>query len=265
MHVQMRGVYHTQAISFIAQMCTCYVNICPIVRRTRLCAYGLARAFARTSIYNLRILRFVQVMAVFDSNLRLASAFDGVFASLPRDRVCGGDYLAVPYLLCNPNCRLYVASVSSSIVGGSLINGMPQRETLCVLLLGSADKFSASQYVRQTLVPARFFWLTQDYSLRRARLYKRGDSMHNIALAAYCGDARRKHVTVHRVLGWTFRCPPSLFTSRWSAAIDVEHLDNDHGNNTLSNLCLWKGAGEGGHRQASGRKGPVAKRRRVQG
>ena len=228
-----------------------------------MCAYDLARAFARASIYNLRIWSFVQAMAVFDSNLRLASAFDSVFASLPRDRVCGGDYLAVPYLLCNPNCRLYVASVSSSIVGGSLINGMPQRETLCVLLLGSADNFlPVSMY--DTLSYQRvFFWLTQDYSLRRAKLYARGDSMHNMALAAYCADARRKHATVHRVLGWTFHCPPRLFTSRWSAAIDVEHLDNDHGNNTLSNPCVWKGAGECGHWQASGRKGPAAKRRLV--
>ena len=81
------------------------------------------------------VLSFVQAMAMSDDNLRLASAFDGVFTSLPRDHVCGGDYLAVPYLFCNPECRIYVASVSSSVVGGSLINGVPQRETLCVLLI----------------------------------------------------------------------------------------------------------------------------------
>jgi len=209
------------------------------------------------------VLSFVQAMAMSDDNLRLASAFDGVFTSLPRDHVCGCDYLAVPYLFCNPECRIYVASVSSSVVGGSLINGVPQRETLCVLLLGTADEFSATHYVRNTVVPSRFFWLTRDCSLRRVQLYARGDTMHSMALAAYHDDARREHVTVHRVLGWTFRCPPRLFTSRWSAAVDVEHLDDDHGNNTLSNLCVWRGRGDGGHRQASGRKGPAAKRRRV--
>ena len=96
-----------------------------------------------------------------------------------------------------------------------------------------------------------FCWLTRAGVLRPAVIYARGDTMQSVAIAGYDVDGIQRHLLVHRLIAWTFLCPPTLYTSRWDEEVHCDHVDTDHGNNTLGNLRLWLGGGDDGHAQAS--------------
>lgn len=160
--------------------------------------------------------------------------------------------LHVQYLDCNRGRRLYRAAMRPDIVGGHLELDRPCEETLFVYLLHfQPDVLPAELFKRDTVVPCRFFWLTRAGVLRPAVIYARGDNMQSVAIAGYNEFSIQRHLLVHRLLAWTFLCPPTLYTSRWRKGVHCDHVDCDHGNNTLGNLRLWQGDGDGGHSQAS--------------
>jgi hypothetical protein len=160
--------------------------------------------------------------------------------------------LNVPFLDCNRGRRIYRAAMRTDVVGGHVELGIPHEETLFVYFLYfQPDVLPAEVYKRDTLVPCRFFWLTRAGVLRPAVIYARGDTMQSVAIAGYDVDGIQRHLLVHRLIAWTFLCPPTLYTSRWDEEVHCDHVDTDHGNNTLGNLRLWLGGGDGGHAQAS--------------
>jgi hypothetical protein len=136
------------------------------------------------------------------------------------------------------------------------------RETLLLQLLDNEvlDNFPASKYKKHGVSPARLFWLeTSSLKLRVAPLAWRGDGQDSLRANSYTADGTRSFLELHSLLGWTFLCPPKLAPHRWGLEYEFDHLDENHGNNRLSNLkCKPKGE----HRAESGALGAAAKRRR---
>ena len=188
-------------------------------------------------------------------DIALLKPFDGNVKALQREWVWSKAFIPAPVLQCNGGRRLYVASLPDHIIGGS--KGC-REQLLIMLLAGEPDFFPRETHMRDTFVPSHFFWLSEDGVLRQAPLYPSQDKMLSLALSAYPQSGPMKHIKIHRILAWTFLCPPKLFTSRWDKLISCEHRNDDHGNNALSNLVLWDQRGPDGHGAASARK-----RRRV--
>ena len=187
--------------------------------------------------------------------LALLKPFDGNVKALQREWIWSRTCIPVPFLPCNGGRRLYVASLPDTIAGGS--KGC--KEWLLIMLLtGAPDFFPQETHMRDTFVPCHFFWLNEAGVLRQAVLYPSQDEMLSLALSAYPQIGPMKHIKIHRILAWTFLCPPNLFTHRWERVVSCEHRNNDHGNNALSNLVLWDQRGADGRGAASARK-----RRRV--
>ena len=190
-------------------------------------------------------------------DLCISSSFDGNVRALPRLRVWSQGCIPPQYVTCNAGRVVFIASVPSEIYGGQIERGRPISESLCIFLLTeSGDVYPRETHKRDTFVPARFFWMAHaaGSTLREAALTYRGDEMDSLAVNAYNHAGKERHLAVHRLLAWTFLCTPVLFTSRWSPTIHCEHKDNNHGNNELSNLRLWKGSGADGHAAASAKK-----------
>ena len=123
-------------------------------------------------------------------------------------------------------------------------------------------------YRRTHTVPCRLFWTRGGMGLREVCLRRRGDNECSLTFTAYDARGNQIEPLLHRVLAFTFLCPPNI----WRAAVrfgansydslipgdnllfDVHHKDKDHGNNRLHNLLIMPAAGAGGHRQLSARE-----------
>ena len=163
-------------------------------------------------------------------NLHVRPPF--ALSSLPYARLFGNEYLAVQYFRCSLARYLYVGCVPQHIVGGTLCNGRPIEQRLLVYMLSEAvDVYPKEKYFVDSVSPARFFWMNVagDRSLKPADIHGRGDNMESLCITGYNAAGVQKHIAVHRILGWTFLCPPRLLTSRWGGEWDVEHKDDNHG------------------------------------
>ena len=188
-------------------------------------------------------------------NIALLEPFDGNVNALRREWVYSRACLPVPFVRCNGDRRLYAASLPDTIIGGK--KGCTE-QLFIQLLTVEPDFYPQETHMRDTFVPSRFFWLAETGILRQASLYPSQHEMLSLALSGYPQSGLMKHIKIHRILAWTFLCPPRLFTSRWDRLVSCEHRDSDHGNNNLANLELWDQRGPDGHGAASARK-----RRRV--
>ena len=174
-------------------------------------------------------------------------AFHGDVASLPIATCCGG-FASCRYLECAGDINVFLANVPACVIGGHSWRRRRYREYLFVMLLNDLEPHGADH---QTMVPARFFWMDRHGNFRLAPLFHDTDSMVSLALTAY--NARRDmKLAVHRLLGWTFRCPQAFSECRWDGGIDVHHVNGVHGDNRLANLFCWTAAGVEGHRAYSG-------------
>ena len=61
----------------------------------------------------------------------------------------------------------------------------------------------------------------------------------------------RHNLSVHQDFGWIFRFLWSLVDRRWDSDYDVHHRNDDHTDNSLTNLECWRAGGPGGHRAES--------------
>ena len=118
------------------------------------------------------------------------------------------------------------------------IRGNVYHEVLCVVFLPNAevDSFPASRYKRNSVCPARFYWLRPNFRLKRACIARRGNSLESLRLNAYDFCGQRKFLLVHRVLGVTFCCPPTLWSLRFTREVEIDHVFEDHGDNRVSRL-----------------------------
>jgi hypothetical protein len=111
-------------------------------------------------------------------------------------------------------------------------------------------------YEKNVTIPANFFWmLDKDQSLMPAVPKPRYDTMKSHYLQAKTSSGGRAFLLIHDLLGWTFKSPPRLWTKAFGAEHDIDHINGCHHDNRLFNLQVWKAAGPGGHRGASGRLG----------
>ena len=124
------------------------------------------------------------------------------------------------------------------IITAIRIHGNVYNELLCVVFLPNddVDAYPASRYKRKSVCPTRFFWLRPNFCLKRACVARRGNSFESLPLNSYTFDGNRTFLSVHRILGVTFCCPPRLWTARFTRQVEVDHLFEDHGDNRVSRL-----------------------------
>ena len=196
--------------------------------------------------------------------LQLPFVFDGNVAALPQASPGGEHFVSTPFLTTVCGKRLFLASVKADTAAGRCsTNSEPTRETLCALLLDTADFFPAARYVKATWSCVRFYWLPHgSKDLRYAPLVARGDTQKSLCIHYRTLGNSRDRMVLHGLLGWTFCCTPDWLRLRWNPRYEINHIDTNHGRNFLCNLEPRKATGQGGHRQESGALGPPAKRRR---
>ena len=170
----------------------------------------------------------------------LPSGFDVDFTRLPRTNPVDARFFPPAYVTCDNGVRLYVAEVRPGVVGGARRNGtevLPQRLLVQLLENDAFDKYPAEKYKKDGVSPAKFFWFDKaTRALLHAEVCWRGDKQHSLRVNSYNADGVRKYLQLHRLLGFTFLCPPRLTPYRWSDDYEVHHVDTDHGNNRLANL-----------------------------
>ena len=184
-------------------------------------------------------------------DLQVASSFDGNFCALPFAWISSPQFLPTRRLQCNGHRVLYLARPPDYIVGGSLDGtGHPVREVLTIYVLTeSVDIYPQETHMRDTIMGFRFFWVSPHppYQLRRAVLTYGTDEMLSLAITGYPEVGPHRHLAVHRLVAFTFLLTPRLYTMRWDRNLHVEHVDVDHGNNTLNNLVIMRATGHDGH------------------
>ena len=158
------------------------------------------------------------------SELALPATVDGNVGTLLRDSGVSSGFIPPQYLDCVNGPRLYVASLRGDIVGGRVHTGRAIRETLFILLLDEPEFYPAADFNRDTFVPCKFLWFEHGAGLREAIVFARGDAMDSVAITGYTVDGSKRHLCIHRILAWTFKCPPQFYSSRWSSLIDCDHI-----------------------------------------
>ena len=207
----------------------------------------------------------VQVMTFVQAErLQLSFVFDGNVATLPRASPGGERFVSTPFLTSVSGKRLFLVSVRTDTAGGRRSAGHGRaRETLCAMLVETADFFPAERYGIDAWSCARFYWLPHgSKDLRYAPLVARGDNEKSLCIHYRTLVDSRERMVLHGLLGWTFCCTSEWLRLRWDQRFEINHIDTNHGNNFLNNFEPRRARGPGGHRQESGALGPPAKRRR---
>ena len=207
--------------------------------------------------------------------LQIDETFGSVVSQFPRFRLLAGSFIPPRSFVCKTGERMYLAVCEEPIFGGRKRRKVAVREFLCFthLVDGNADFLPAEKYGRNHTLPVRLYWLSTDGTLRRARARRRGDAMESLTFTAYRRDATRVEPLLHRVLAFTFCCPPRIWSRVFSAThtlsmngsdvlssgdstlYDVHHVNGDHGDNKLDNLQIMIRDGPGGHRSLSAMEG----------
>ena len=184
-------------------------------------------------------------------DLHVSPSFDGCFEACSQLRLFGDRYIPCAEIPCSGHRKLYLARLPEHIIGGRLDGtGHVVRERLAIYLLTTGvDVFPREIFMRDCVLGARFFWVGAEapYMLRRAVISARGDEMHSLTVNGYTLDGTQKHLLVHRLLAFTFLLTPRFYTSRWSEAVHVDHMNGQHGDNVVENLQLLWAAGSDGH------------------
>ena len=184
-------------------------------------------------------------------DLAVDPLLDGNFAGCHQVRLFGRRYIPCAEIPCSGHRILYLARLPECIVGGRLDGtGHVVRERLAVYLLtDGVDVFPREIFMRDAVLGARFFWIGAEspYVLRRAVVSSRIDEMLSLTVNGYTLDGTQKHLLVHRILAFTFLLTPRFYTSRWSAAVHVDHVNGQHGDNVVENLQLLWAEGSDGH------------------
>ena len=171
------------------------------------------------------------------------------FATLPRRNPYSG-FVPPRTLSSQTGICFYVAMMPSWAHGGRQRSGLAVSDTLLVKFKEEHVHLTAAQgYGRDHLLETDFYWLASDFTARLAKVRKRGDANESLAVTCYTGDCVKKHLLVHRVLGFTCKCPPDVwrhcaFWSQVSAdsltarsiGYEVHHINHNHGCNLLVNL-----------------------------
>ena len=178
---------------------------------------------------------------------RLRPSFDGDFDSLPRGSLQTlGAFERPRVLLCERDRYLFLCDVPEDLVGGDKDrHGSSKSEILFVELE------SDFRTVRT------FWWIASNtWTFRPAKICWGVGNMGSAYLNSWRlpvdGTEKRFKMQVHRILGWTFLCPPDLSDWRWSEDFEFDQLDRDHTNNNLDNL---KARDKREHRSLSGQFG----------
>ena len=82
---------------------------------------------------------------------------------------------------------------------------------------------------------ARFCWLRLIFSVKRACVARRGNSLERLRLNAYSVDNNRKLLLVHRAIGKVL-LPTTVVGWSFYSAARCRHLFKDHGDNRVSLL-----------------------------
>lgn len=148
---------------------------------------------------------------------------------------------------------LYEAHTPADLHGPSKKKGLAK---LLVQLKEDPQGFWEPAYDTRVVIPATFFWYSPDTgALLEASPRPRHDSKRSHYIPAVSTSGTRLFLSVHDVLGWSFKCPPQQWSSAFSGIYDIDHMNRNHQDNSLRNLQVWRAAGAGGHRAASARLG----------
>jgi hypothetical protein len=128
-------------------------------------------------------------MARATDDFALIDAFDGQITSLPKDLLISPGCIPPQYLTCENERRLYVARLSDTIAGGTLLggNGGQVCEQLFILFMDGGDHFSAEEFGIASFSPARFYWFSHGSGFRRAIISARTDNKQSLAISAFIG------------------------------------------------------------------------------
>ena len=165
--------------------------------------------------------------------LRVPRGWDGNVDALPllpwttRD-----DYIPPTFLECIRGPRLVRVRVPDDVRGGRKHNGVAVPATLFVEMDKTYRKFG------------RFVWLTAERRFTPAHGASGpshpshlSDNMGSLYVHVVRDDVSASgRLTVHALLGWTFKCPIVLGAFAWSKDYVIDHFDNDHNNNHVDNL-----------------------------
>ena len=100
---------------------------------------------------------------------------------------------------------LSIASVTPGSRGGSRWRGIVRRPAvLCIELLDSPLVLESSRG-QVARVPARFYWASACGTVVHKLPWFNTDTMRSLYVTAY--KPERQYLSVHALLGWTFRCP----------------------------------------------------------
>ena len=165
---------------------------------------------------------------------RLLADFDGSFDNLPRGSIQTLGLFERPHVLvCERERYLLLCAMPDGVVCGERDrrSGGLKAETLVV------EMMPCFRIVKQ-------FWLLSDrtWAFRPANICWGVGNMGSAYLNTWrllpSGVEKRFKVQVHRILGWTFLCPPELSDQKWSDAYEYDHVDVNHQNNDLMNLKI---------------------------
>ena len=145
------------------------------------------------------------------------------FAKLPRHNPYSG-FVPPRTLSSQAGIRFYVAVVPSWAHGGRQRSGLAVSETLLVKFNEERLHLTAAQgYGRGHVLENDFYWLASDFTARLAKVRRRGDANESLAVTCYTSGGVKKHLLVHRVLGFTFKCTPGV----WRHCAILSHVSAD--------------------------------------
>ena len=173
------------------------------------------------------------------------------FAKLPRHNPYSG-FVPPRTLFSRAGIRFYVAVMPLWAHGGRLCNGLAVSETLLVKFNEEHLHMTAVQgYGRDHVLENDFYWLASDFTARLAKLRRRGDANESLAITCYTSHGVQKHLIVHRLLGFTFKCKPDVWRqcAMWSQVgadsltarsigYEVHHVSHNHGCSLLANVWV---------------------------
>ena len=186
------------------------------------------------------------------------------FATLPRASPGCERFVSTPFFTSVSGKRLFLVSVRTHGAGGRRGAGHDRaRETFCVMLIETADFFSAEHYGINTWSCARFYWLPHgSKDLRYAILVARENNEKSLCIHYRTLVDAWERMVLHGLLGWTFCCTSVWLRFRCDQRFEINHMDTSYGNNFLNKFEPRQARGRGGHKQESGALGPPGKRRR---
>ena len=146
------------------------------------------------------IIVFVQVMTCVQvEHLRLPFVFDGKVITLPRASPGGERFVSTPFFTNFSGKRFSLVSVRTHTAGGRRGAGHDRaRENFCVMLIETADFFSAEHHGVNTWSCARLYWLPHgSKDLRYAPLVAREHNEKSLCIHYRTFVDARERMVLH--------------------------------------------------------------------